>query len=267
MTTIVTSNPAKYIALAKTLPRKLQRFLARYPSPQIVKPGATPTHYQTATENPFLVSTNQYTGKLQKPVYSLRRQADLVKAARKYGIEELLPYSTKKTEVRLAHKVKYGSRVKGTGVGQSVKGRLHERRLGVKYVHLFSLPVAWRWRVKAIHCANLVLQDGQEESCYAQDAGTHQGMESGMLIFDFYPTVWLNANDSCRLENGTGPNGPKRQHSVRGPSPLHRDVQPCIKYLYQSKKEKENKEKLLQSNLSTRHPCCLTRRDQIMPLC
>jgi large subunit ribosomal protein L25 len=62
-------------------------------------------------------------------VFSLRRQADLVKLARKYGVEELLPYTVKGTEVRLQRRIENGLRVKGTGVGQRVKGKELERTL------------------------------------------------------------------------------------------------------------------------------------------
>lgn len=49
--------------------------------------------------------------------------------ARANGVEELLPYTTKGTEVRLQRRVEHGLRVKGTGVGQKVKGKLWERTM------------------------------------------------------------------------------------------------------------------------------------------
>jgi large subunit ribosomal protein L25 len=92
------------------------------------------TGYQAATPNPFMPSRHPVTGRLHDPKYSLRRQAELVKIARGHGVEELLPYTPKKTEERLGKRVQLGLRVRGTGIGQTVKGRQHERGLMQKYV-------------------------------------------------------------------------------------------------------------------------------------
>ncbi|KAJ4170336.1 54S ribosomal protein L25, mitochondrial [Fusarium falciforme] len=52
--------------------------------------------------------------------------------AREHGVEDLLPDTRKGTEYRLAHRVEHGLRVKGTGVGQKVKGHIHERHMIAK---------------------------------------------------------------------------------------------------------------------------------------
>jgi large subunit ribosomal protein L25 len=132
------ATAAQYIQLAKALPPRLQRFIARYPHASIL-PDARPaaqaqTAYQKATPNPFMPSRHPVTGRLHDPKYSLRRQAEIVKLAREHGVEELLPYTTKKTEVRLAKRIELGLRVRGTGVGQKVKGHKHERQIFKKYV-------------------------------------------------------------------------------------------------------------------------------------
>jgi hypothetical protein len=49
--------------------------------------------------------------------------------ARNYGVEELLPWSRKKSEVKQARRELYGVRVRGTGVGQQVKGHIWERQM------------------------------------------------------------------------------------------------------------------------------------------
>ncbi|CRK13611.1 54S ribosomal protein L25 like [Verticillium longisporum] len=120
-----------YAQLAKALPARLQRFIARYPAPSILPAGATPetfkTGYQEASANPFSRQKHPVTGVWHEPVYSLRRQAELVKLAREHGVEELLPPTVKGSEYQLAHRVEHGLRVKGTGVGQKVKGHQHER--------------------------------------------------------------------------------------------------------------------------------------------
>ncbi|RYC56043.1 hypothetical protein CHU98_g10173, partial [Xylaria longipes] len=51
---------------------------------------------------------------------------------REEGVEELLPFTSKGTEERIRHRVEHGLRVRGTGVGQKVKGHLHERMLATK---------------------------------------------------------------------------------------------------------------------------------------
>ncbi|KAL8370579.1 hypothetical protein RB595_000787 [Gaeumannomyces hyphopodioides] len=142
------SKAASYIKLAQSLPPRLQVFLARYPPASILPAAgegegegpAAPrlTTYQEAAPNPFLPTKHPVTGQWHNPVYSLRRQAELVKLAREGGVEELLPAGPKGGEERLRHRVEHGLRVKGTGVGQSVKGHIHERHLVSKYV--FAAP-------------------------------------------------------------------------------------------------------------------------------
>ncbi|CAI6056103.1 unnamed protein product [Clonostachys chloroleuca] len=126
------SSAKNYIQLAKSLPEPLQRFFARWPPAAIVPEGTPKTLYQERRANPFEFFKNPATGKMQDPVYSNRRQAQLVKMAREYGVEHLLPESKKGTAYRLAYRVEHGLRVKGTGVGQSVKGHIHERHMIAK---------------------------------------------------------------------------------------------------------------------------------------
>lgn len=128
---------SKHVQLALALPARLRTFLARYPHPSILPAGANPETYKTAyqeeTPNPFLPTKHPVTGRWHEPKYSLRRQAELVKMAREHGVEELLPYTPKGTETRLRKRVELGLRVKGTGVGQTVKGHKYERELTAKY--------------------------------------------------------------------------------------------------------------------------------------
>ncbi|KAK0745890.1 hypothetical protein B0T18DRAFT_139039 [Schizothecium vesticola] len=121
---------AAHIKLALSLPPRLRTFFARYPPHEILPPALTA--YQKETPNPFKTTRHPVTGRYHDPKYSLRRQADLAKLAREHGVEELLPPSTKKSETRLERRVKLGLRVKGTGVGQKVKGHKHERHMIAK---------------------------------------------------------------------------------------------------------------------------------------
>ncbi|KAF4979907.1 hypothetical protein FZEAL_3988 [Fusarium zealandicum] len=126
------ASPSQLIQLAKSLPAPLQRFFARYPPAAIVPENAPKTRFQEDKPNPFRFTKHPVTGKWHDPVYSQRRQAELVQMARENGVEELLPETRKGTEYRLAHRVEHGLRVKGTGVGQKVKGHIHERHMIAK---------------------------------------------------------------------------------------------------------------------------------------
>lgn len=141
-----------YIKLAQSLPPQLLRFFTRYKPrvvgyPEIATPSfssststGAPSHVaQKATTHPtlkpsrllspFVSFKDPRTGERRHPIYSLRRQADLVKMARANGVEELLPYTSKGTDARIERRAKHGLRVKGTGVGQKVKGKKWERMM------------------------------------------------------------------------------------------------------------------------------------------
>lgn len=129
------------VQLAKSLPPRLLRFFARYPPASIQASTEAPkTAYQIESPNPFRSTKHPVTGKWHDPVYSLRRQAELVKLARDHGVEELLPFTHKGTEERIRNRVEHGLRVKGTGVGQQVKGHKHERQMIAKYARI-SFPI------------------------------------------------------------------------------------------------------------------------------
>lgn len=79
--------------------------------------------------NPFLPFKNPETGRWRGAMVSLRRQNELVKLARAHGVEELLPPGKKSSEYREARVVEKGLRIKGTGIGQKVKGHKWERTM------------------------------------------------------------------------------------------------------------------------------------------
>ena len=77
-----------------------------------------------------------------------------MKLARQHGVEELLPSTLKGTQERIRRRVENGLRVKGTGVGQRVKGKEAERTMRARYALYFTLCVwvlkfdismCWRW--------------------------------------------------------------------------------------------------------------------------
>ncbi|CAF9915551.1 hypothetical protein IMSHALPRED_002638 [Imshaugia aleurites] len=171
----------EYVKLAQSLPPRLLRFFARYPPPPSSFANRAPassistslntsfppnaSREKTAIKasppslpypNPFESQKHPATGKWHGPVFSLRRQADLVKMARANGIEDLLPYTTKGTEERLRRRMEHGLRVKGTGVGQKVKGKLWERtmkgRLEKRRQAMLGMPkLVQQWKQVSVH--------------------------------------------------------------------------------------------------------------------
>lgn len=217
----MTSLRPHAIQLAKSLPPRLSTFLARYPPASILPEGVDPetakTGYQQDTPNPFLPTKHAVTGKWHNPIYSLRRQADLVKMARDNGVEELLPHTPKGTLERLRKRVELGLRVKGTGVGQKVKGHKHERQMIAKSV-LFPWRIHWGWVLALLLWvyADLDVQDGEEERSCAGHAEPYQGMEEGKTSYSLLATGYQVANTDNRLESATGPSSPGRRAGSRG---------------------------------------------------
>ncbi|KAF3920682.1 hypothetical protein ABW21_db0208092 [Orbilia brochopaga] len=117
-----------YATLARTLHPRLIRFFKRWP------PGTA----DTPKLNPFTSTVNPATGKWQDPIYSLRRQADLCKLARKYGVETLLPSTVKSSMSR----EKRAQEVKKV-TAKKVKGQIWERQLMAKYVVADIWKIAW----------------------------------------------------------------------------------------------------------------------------
>ncbi|KAI6250291.1 54S ribosomal protein L25, mitochondrial [Erysiphe necator] len=135
------------INLAKSLPPKLSRFFARYPPLSIIPPNyrkdsSPQPKYRFI--NPFKATRDPNTNRWHDPTFSLRRQADLVKLAREHGVEDLLPYTVKGTKAKIRRKMKHGSRIKGTGAGQNVKGKESERtmkaRLEMRKQAMLAMP-------------------------------------------------------------------------------------------------------------------------------
>lgn len=133
-----------YVKLAESLPPLLLRFFTRYQPQRPASAAIVSSTDQSLSSNnknspiqnllgpsslpnPFRSQKNAVTGRWQEPIYSLRRQAVLVKLARAHGVEELLPLTVKGTEVRIQKRAEHGLRVKGTGIGQRVKGKGWER--------------------------------------------------------------------------------------------------------------------------------------------
>lgn len=156
-------NSRQYVQLAQSLPPRLLRFFARYPPQAIASSPANPPGSANTVPNPsssdpatpainegqastnaleipspFRSQKHPVTGKWHDPAFSLRRQAELVKLARQYGVEDLLPYTVKGTAERLRQRAENGLRVKGTGVGQRVKGKESERTMKARYVAILG---------------------------------------------------------------------------------------------------------------------------------
>ncbi|BCR83223.1 mitochondrial 54S ribosomal protein mL59 [Aspergillus chevalieri] len=101
------------------------------PDPKLFSPSRALLHNNDPSHpNPFLPQKNVRTGKWIGPRIGLRRQAELVKMAIKYDVEGLLPVGRKSTEFKETRRAERGGlAVKGTGVGQKVKGHKWERTM------------------------------------------------------------------------------------------------------------------------------------------
>ncbi|KAI4246524.1 MAG: hypothetical protein L6R40_001887 [Gallowayella cf. fulva] len=167
-----------YVRLAQRLPPRLLKFFARYPPTLRSGIGQNGTANSIATSlttsstnpdvdhtestiqpplqpsdnpNPFKPHKHPETGRWHDPVYSLRRQADLVKLAKANGIEDLLPYTVKGSQEGRKRREEHGLRVKGTGVGQRVKGKAWERtmkgRLSERKKAMLGMPaMVQQWK-------------------------------------------------------------------------------------------------------------------------
>ncbi|KAI5849944.1 hypothetical protein BZA05DRAFT_436777 [Tricharina praecox] len=119
--TTATAAASTFVSLARLLPPRLTRFFARYP------PGTA----NDVRSNPFKPTVFPVTGKWHNPVFSLRRQADLCKLARRYGVEELLPPTKKSSAAREAARLKRAEkpmRVRGHKEERTLKSRLEIRK-------------------------------------------------------------------------------------------------------------------------------------------
>ncbi|OCK78691.1 hypothetical protein K432DRAFT_435823 [Lepidopterella palustris CBS 459.81] len=152
------STRIQQIELASALPKRLLDFFRKYPPPALTQglsAPATPSPDQDAVasttsltglnatmiespatqpapvayNNPFQPTKHYRSGRWHSPVYGLRRQAEMVKLAEKHGVVSLLPYTIKLPGERAKRREERGLRVKGTGVGERVKGKLWERTL------------------------------------------------------------------------------------------------------------------------------------------
>ena len=172
------TNP-QHLRLAQTLPLRLQKFFvlcpprikALKPEPPVeadplaqISPAlATTPAFEVLPpkgKNPFLPHKHSRTQRWHPPIYSLRRQKELVKLARDHGVEELLPYTPKKPSEKLKRALAFGLRVRGTGVGQKVKGHKWERTVDQKLerrrqamLEMPAMILKWK-RVSCMHSGN-----------------------------------------------------------------------------------------------------------------
>ena len=148
------ATPQQYTKLAKALPPGLLNFFTKFPpgtvpqtqpvTREVLTPNSTTRQRQPLGQrpegdythpvfdphyNPFLPWRNPTTQRWRPAMYSLRRQAALVKAAQKHDVEALLPFTPKLSWVKHEKRIQHGLKVRGTGVGQRVKGKKWERKI------------------------------------------------------------------------------------------------------------------------------------------
>ncbi|KAL2808846.1 hypothetical protein BJX63DRAFT_435735 [Aspergillus granulosus] len=161
-------EPVVQGSLTKNLPERLLRFFSRYPPQKysaLVRPPpdpeTTPTADSSTLPSPYTANRDAKGAQKEDPrapsasrallwshpkhpnpflpqkvnnrwigaKIGLRRQADLVKLAKKYNVEALLPPGRKSTEFKQTRLEEKGLAVKGTGIGQKVKGHRWERTM------------------------------------------------------------------------------------------------------------------------------------------
>ncbi|TGZ84041.1 hypothetical protein EX30DRAFT_338607 [Ascodesmis nigricans] len=136
VTTAVTST---YARLTTLLPPRLTKFFARFP------PGTCNSAYT----NPFKPTYNPATQKWRDPVYSLRRQAELCKMAKKWGVEELLPESRKRSDIREQLRAQRQERLKNLEVKGKREERLVKARVELRKKAMADMPkliLEWKRR-------------------------------------------------------------------------------------------------------------------------
>lgn len=227
------------IKLGKTLPTRLITFFRKYPTatllgldnrtfiksadaisnPTISKETldeppeniARDTQPLPEFHNPFMPMKNYVTGRWRGARYGLRIQADLVKLAAKNGVEDFLPYTKKKTGERQRRREERGLRIKGTGVGQKVKGKKWERTLWKRQLRrrnaMLRMPsMIYHWKRVSIHSYDLskpanvigsldVADDGnygQSRKSYRFSRGNLFGEATLFLhIISYSPAVYI----------------------------------------------------------------------------
>jgi len=102
---------------------------SKRPDPTAWSPSKALLYSNSSHPNPFLPKKNFCTGKWYGARIGLRQQADLVKLAKKYNVEVLLPPGRKSTEYKETRRLERGLQIKGTGIGQKVKGHKWERTM------------------------------------------------------------------------------------------------------------------------------------------
>ncbi|RMZ86295.1 hypothetical protein DV736_g6476, partial [Chaetothyriales sp. CBS 134916] len=130
-------------------PSEEQQQRQQPPADQVPSPSSTP---QKILPNPFL-PIKTHGRRWLSPRIGLRRQAELFKLAKQYGVETLLPVSRKSTEFKHQRLLLHGVRVKGTGEGQKVKGhkweRQHDEMMEERYNAIVNMPALVReWQAR-----------------------------------------------------------------------------------------------------------------------
>ena len=112
--------------------------------------------------NPFLPRKFFNGKRWVGPKYGLRKQADLVKMAKKYAVEPLLPPGKKSSEYKELRRAEKGLTIKGTGIGHKVKGHKWERtmetRLAERKKAMMEMPEMIRlWKQVSSSLGGLLL--------------------------------------------------------------------------------------------------------------
>lgn len=114
-----------------------------------------------------------------------------------------MPFSVKSPAERLRRREENGLRVKGTGVGQRVKGKESERQLKARCVYLCWRSTR-RLRVGIGDWLLTVRQTREEKTGYVRDATDDPDMEGGKIEPIFNISLEPNTNQIQQRGHGRG---------------------------------------------------------------
>lgn len=153
--------------------------------------------------NPFLPRKNFATGRWAGANISLRRQAELVKLAKKHAVEDLLPPGHKSTAFKQQRLLEQGLRIRGTGEGQKVKGHKWERSMGTRLEKrrqaMENMPALIREWESVRKQPITMMQAGANDLCRKVTAEDGRSTPSRVLDWVLEPLFGFYAMDRCRF--------------------------------------------------------------------
>lgn len=144
----------------------------------------------------------------------MRQQADLIKLARKHGVEELLPTSRKSAIFKQTRLAERGLAIKGTGIGQKVKGHKWERtmetRLEERKKAMIEMPELirqWKQVITLFFCSSFLFPLSRiprlifsfTERSWTRLEEVAQTIKEMKTLSGRHMQIWSYSSDTCDL--------------------------------------------------------------------